>query len=103
MCAVHKQAQVDRPTITRTLLFRGKGRICQAVCGGPGQASRYGEPVNVVRQFFYLVGSGIRTMSHCCVWPSAKWINAGAVSCVRLESPVSAMGRSCPDTTQATR
>jgi hypothetical protein len=33
MCAVHKQAQVDRPTITRTLLSRSMERICQAICG----------------------------------------------------------------------
>lgn len=49
------------------------------------------------------MGSSSRTMSHCCVWPSAKWTKAGAESWVRLAMPVSMMGQFLSTIPQATR
>jgi hypothetical protein len=51
----------------------------------------------------YASGSSKRTSNHCWVWPSAKWISAGASSSVRLEIPVSMTGQSSPPTVQAVR
>src|SRR4051794_1750348 len=48
-------------------------------------------------------GLSRRTISHCCVVPSAEWMSAGVVSWVRFPMPVSITGNCLSLGTQAAR